>query len=185
MADIAALPAARLSSIGSFRLLLVHRQHALGDQEAAEDVDRGEHQRDEAEALRPASDRPPRRPRRRRPPAARRPRSPRRWRWSPTSAACAAPASPTRRRNSRRRSPARRSTGGRRRDRWPAGRGMGRGRRRVGDRIGLVHGLSPLPPKAGWTTAPSRVRLVALTSSSSQLTASAFFALSISVSTKA
>ena len=34
-------------------LLLVHRQHALGDQEAAEDVDRGEDQRDEAEDARP------------------------------------------------------------------------------------------------------------------------------------
>src|SRR5882757_2707012 len=37
-------------------LLLVHREHALGDQEAAEDVDRGEHQRDEAQ--RPGPDQP-------------------------------------------------------------------------------------------------------------------------------
>jgi len=35
------------------RLFLVHRQHPLGDQEAAEDVDRGERQPDEAEAARP------------------------------------------------------------------------------------------------------------------------------------
>src|ERR1700735_1479030 len=34
----------------SFRFLLVHRKHALGDQEAAEDVHAGEYQRDEAEA---------------------------------------------------------------------------------------------------------------------------------------
>src|ERR1019366_3506424 len=37
----------------SLLFLLVHRQHALGDQEAAEDVDRGEHQRHEAESARP------------------------------------------------------------------------------------------------------------------------------------
>src|SRR4051794_24987622 len=37
----------------SLFLLLVHRQHALGDQEAAEDVDGGEHQRDEAQRPRP------------------------------------------------------------------------------------------------------------------------------------
>src|SRR5437764_955400 len=32
---------------------LIHRKHALRDQEPAEDVDRGEDQRDEAEGLRP------------------------------------------------------------------------------------------------------------------------------------
>ena len=37
----------------SLLFLLVHRQHALGDQEAAEDIDRGEDQRDEAERARP------------------------------------------------------------------------------------------------------------------------------------
>ena len=37
----------------SLLFLLVHRQHALGDQEAAEDVHRGEDQRDEAERARP------------------------------------------------------------------------------------------------------------------------------------
>ena len=37
-------------------LLLVHGEHALGDEEAAEDVDRGEDQRDEAEE--PGPDRP-------------------------------------------------------------------------------------------------------------------------------
>src|SRR3954469_9331515 len=47
--------AARLAFIGnaplwpSLLLPLVHREHALGDQEAAEDVYAGEHQRDEAE----------------------------------------------------------------------------------------------------------------------------------------
>jgi len=39
--------------------------------------------------------------------------------------------------------------------------------------------------KAGWTTAPPRVSTVALTSSSSKSTASVFFSLSTSVSTKA
>src|ERR1700690_1912216 len=38
----------------SLDLLLVHREHALRDQEAAEDIDAGEDQRDEAEAARPA-----------------------------------------------------------------------------------------------------------------------------------
>src|SRR6478752_8358402 len=38
----------------SLGFLLVHRQHALGDQEAAEDVHASENQRDEAEAARPA-----------------------------------------------------------------------------------------------------------------------------------
>ena len=101
----------------SLPLLLVHAEHALGDQEAAEDVHRGEHQRDEAEASRATRPSPIAHEPRRRPRAARRPRSPRRWRWSPTSAACAAPASPSTPRNSRRRSPARRSRTGRRTDR--------------------------------------------------------------------
>src|ERR1700730_7465202 len=39
----------------SLHLLLVHREHALGDQEAAKDVHAGEYQRDEAEAARPAA----------------------------------------------------------------------------------------------------------------------------------
>ena len=51
----------------SLLLLLVHGQHALGDEEAAEDVDRDQHQRDEAEAGRQR-----RRPRCRRPAARRR-----------------------------------------------------------------------------------------------------------------
>ena len=55
---------------GSSALLLVHREHALGDEEAAEDVHRGEDQRDEADDAREASSRC--RPRRRRPTAARR-----------------------------------------------------------------------------------------------------------------
>src|SRR3954449_10412822 len=52
--------AARLAFIGdapwwpSLLLFLVHREHALGDQEAAEDIDAGEYQRDEAETARPA-----------------------------------------------------------------------------------------------------------------------------------
>src|SRR5882724_11466359 len=39
----------------SLYLLLVHRQHALGDKEAAEDIHAGEDQRDEAETARPAA----------------------------------------------------------------------------------------------------------------------------------
>src|ERR1041385_3688711 len=38
----------------SLLLLLVHCEHALGDQEAAENVDAGKHQRDKAETARPA-----------------------------------------------------------------------------------------------------------------------------------
>src|SRR3712207_4448969 len=37
----------------SLLFLLVHRQHSLSDQKAAENVDRGEYQRDEAEDARP------------------------------------------------------------------------------------------------------------------------------------
>ena len=105
-------------------LLLVHREHALGDEEPAEDVHRREDERDEADELARRSSRC--RPPRRRPKAARRPRSPRRSRWSRTSAACAAPASPTRPRNSRRTPPARRSRGGTRtgRSRRPRRRGL-------------------------------------------------------------
>src|SRR5664279_4667265 len=53
-------PATRYSSAAMFAFmllsllfLLVHCQHALGDQEAAENIDRGEYQRDEAERARP------------------------------------------------------------------------------------------------------------------------------------
>src|SRR5690349_12422347 len=54
--------------------------------------------------------------------ATRRRRSPRKSRWSPTSTACAAPASPTRPRSNRRTPPGRKSKGGTRRDRlhWPS-----------------------------------------------------------------
>src|SRR5580658_3706518 len=41
------------SRTSSLLFLLVHRQHALGDQEATENIDRGEGQRDEAERARP------------------------------------------------------------------------------------------------------------------------------------
>src|SRR5882724_6823292 len=82
----------------SLGFLLVHRQHALRDEEAAENVHRREDQRDEAKA-------------------ARRPRSPRRLRSSPTSTAYAARALPTTPRNSRRTRRARKSTAGTRRDR--------------------------------------------------------------------
>ena len=64
---------------------------------------------------------------------------------------------------------------------------VGRGARRLDQLFGghRLHHDPPFGANAGCTTAPSRVRLVALTSSSSQLTASVLFALSIIVSTKA
>src|SRR6185436_20630788 len=49
------LPLSPRGARRSLRLLLVHRQHALGDKEAAENVHAGEDQRDEAEAARPAT----------------------------------------------------------------------------------------------------------------------------------
>src|SRR6476659_9127571 len=48
------LPLSPRGARRSLHLLLVHRQHALGDKEAAENVHTGEDQRDEAEAPRPA-----------------------------------------------------------------------------------------------------------------------------------
>src|SRR5436305_9985970 len=47
--------AVRSAFIGvlSFPLLLVHAEHALGDEKATENVDRGKHQRDEAKRARP------------------------------------------------------------------------------------------------------------------------------------
>src|ERR1700693_845259 len=39
----------------SLGFLLVHREHALGDQEAAKDIHAGKYQRDEAETARPAA----------------------------------------------------------------------------------------------------------------------------------
>src|ERR1700712_278713 len=47
-------PSSHRGARRSLYLLLVHRQHALGDKEAAEDIHAGEDQRDEAEAPRPA-----------------------------------------------------------------------------------------------------------------------------------
>src|SRR4051812_13258886 len=49
------LPSTPRGACRSLGLLLVHRQHALGDKEAAEDVHTGEDQRDEAEAARPTA----------------------------------------------------------------------------------------------------------------------------------
>ncbi len=74
------------SCIPSALLLLVHRQHPLGDREAAEDIDAGERHRDQPQPFRDlrsggkAGDQ------------RARPRSPTRSRWSPPSAACATPA---------------------------------------------------------------------------------------------
>src|SRR6478609_1499500 len=49
------LPSTRRGVCHSLGFLLVHRQHALGDEEAAEDIHAGEDQRDEAETARPAA----------------------------------------------------------------------------------------------------------------------------------
>src|SRR6478735_12470555 len=49
------LPSTRRGACHSLGFLLVHRQHALGDEEAAEDIHAGEDQRDEAETARPAA----------------------------------------------------------------------------------------------------------------------------------
>ena len=84
-----------------------------------------------------------RRPTTRRRPGARRQRSPTRSRWSPTSAACAGPASPTRPRSSRRRSPARRSRGGTRTDR---------------SRRPWSHGAAPAAASATWSARAARRR---------------------------
>src|SRR6202045_2174519 len=51
-APLSSSPRAARRSLG---FLPVHREHALGDQEATEDVHAGEDQRDEAEAARPAA----------------------------------------------------------------------------------------------------------------------------------
>ncbi len=108
---------ARRPASFSLLFLLVHAEHALRDQKAAEDVDRGEDQARRSRARAPRSGRHRSSPGGRRPRAARRRRSPKRSHWSPTSAACAAPASPTTPRSSRQRSPARRSRSGTRTDR--------------------------------------------------------------------
>ena len=66
---------------------------------------------------------------------------------------------------------------------------LGRAARLLGGLLGRKAGHGAVPQAVGWnwvwTTAPSRVRQVALTSSSSHFTASCFVSLSISVSTKA
>src|SRR4029077_20061389 len=49
------LPSTRRGACHSLGFLLVHRQHALGNEEAAEDIHAGEDQRDEAETARPAA----------------------------------------------------------------------------------------------------------------------------------
>src|ERR1700721_4135198 len=56
LALISGPPFARSARVDcrSFRFLLVHREHALGDQEAAENIHARKDQRDETEAARPA-----------------------------------------------------------------------------------------------------------------------------------
>src|SRR3954464_14923469 len=163
------LPSTPRGACRSLRLLLVHRQHALGDKEAAEDVHAGEDQRDEAEAARPAA-------------AAR----------DVGDAAGQQRADHDHRgdriRHRHQRRVQRRGhrphheiadENGENEDRQPEDEG-------IDDLCDMLHDGSPYAFgwKFGWMTAPSRVSAVALTSSSSQFTASALLVLSTIVSMK-
>src|SRR6195952_3231152 len=153
----------------SLGLLLVHRQHALGDKEAAENIHAGEDQRDEAEAARPA------RARRDHADADREQRADHDHRGD----------------RIRHRHQRRMQRRGYRPDHEIADE-HGEDENRQPEYKGIdglrdmLHGFSPYAFgwKFGWMTAPSLVSAVAFTSSSSQLTASALFGLSIMVSIK-
>src|SRR5882757_166097 len=153
----------------SLCLLLVHRQHALGDKEAAEDIHAGEDQRDEAEAAGPAR-------------AVRDHADPDREQRADHD-------------HRRDRIGHAHQRGMQRRGHRPHheiadkhGEDENRQPEHEGiDGLGdMLHGFSPqaLGWKFGWMTAPSLVSAVAFTSSSSQFTASVLFALSTSVSMK-
>src|SRR5882757_3825419 len=153
----------------SLGLLLVHRQHALGDKEAAEDVHAGKDQRDEAEAARPA--------------AAGRNHADadREQRPDHDDRGDRVGHRHQRRMQRRRHRPLLEIADehGEDENRQPEHKGI--------DGLGdMLHGFSPqaLGWKFGWMTAPSLVSAVAFTSSSSQFTASVLFALSTSVSMK-
>src|SRR5882672_10579408 len=155
----------------SLGLLLVHRQHALGDKEAAEDVYAGEDQRDETEAARPATA------------AGDHGNADREHRADHDH----------RRDRVGHRHQRRMQRGGHRPDHEVADE-HGKHENRQPEHEGIdglcnmIHGGSPkavyLGWKFGWMTAPSLVSAVAFTSSSSQLTASALLGLSTMVSMK-
>src|SRR4051812_16299092 len=153
----------------SLLLLLVHREHALGDQEAAENIDAGKYQRDKPETARPAG---------------------------------AAASKRHANREQRADHDHRRDRVGHRHQRRVQ-RGRHRPHHEIADEhrehenrqpehegidglCDVIHGGAPYAFgwKFGWMTAPSLVSAVALTSSSSQFTASAFEVLSIIVSMK-
>src|SRR6185369_4540775 len=161
------LPSTPRGACHSLRLLLVHRQHALGDKEAAEDIHAGEDQRDEAEAARPAA-------------AAR----------DIGDAAGQQRTDHDHRGDRIRHRHQRRVQRRRHRPHHEIADKHGEDENRQPEYEGIdglrdvLHGFSPYAFgwKFGWTTAPSLVKAVAFTNSSSQLTASALFALSIMVS---
>src|ERR1700733_10473214 len=154
----------------SLHFFLVHGEHALGDQEAAEDVDAGEDERDETEAARPA------RPTRNHADADRQQRADHDHRRDRighrhqrrVQRGCHRPHHEIADENREHE------------NRQPEHEGIDGLRK-------MLHGYSSLFHfgwKFGWTTAPSLVNTVALTNSSSQFTASALLALSIMVSMK-
>src|SRR5882724_2698812 len=151
----------------SLYLLLVHRQHALGDKEAAEDIHAGEGQRDEAEAPRPAR-------------AARDHADADREQCADHDHRGDRIRHRHQRRMQRRRHRPHHEIAdedGENENRQPEDKGI--------DDLGdVLHGFSPqaFGWKFGWMTAPSFVRAVAFTSSSSQFTASTLLALSTRVS---
>src|SRR5882757_3836559 len=153
----------------SLSFLLVHRQHALGDKEAAEDIHAGKDQRDEAETARP-----------------------------PRSARDHADADREQRADHDHRGDRighRHQRGMQRRRHRPHheiadehGENENRQPEHKGiDDLGkMLHGFSPYAFgwKFGWMTAPSLVSAVAFTSSSSHFTSSALVVLSTMVSMK-
>src|SRR6266478_8497905 len=150
----------------SLGLLLVHRQHALGDKEAAEDIHAGEDQRDEAKAARPAA-------------AA----------TDHADTACEQRADHDHRGDRIRHRHQRGMQRGGHRPHHEIADEHGEDENRQPEHKGIdglgdmLHGFSPyFGWKFAWMTAPSLVSAVAFTSSSSQFTASALLALSTSVS---
>src|SRR5580692_8713249 len=152
----------------SFRLLLVHREHALGDQEAAENIHARKDQRNETEATRPAG------ARGNHPDADGQQRADHDHRGDRVGHAH------QRRMQRRRHRPHHEIADehGKHENRQPEHEGIDGLRE-------MLHGFSSyFGWKFGWMTAPSLVSAVALTSSSSQFTASALLALSTMVSMK-
>src|SRR3954468_5999036 len=163
------LPSTPRGACRSLGLLLVHRQHALGDKEAAEDIHAGKDQRNEAETARPAR-------------AARdHGNADGKQRADHDHGRDRIRHRHQRRMQRRRHRPHHEIADehGEHEDREPEYEG-------IDGLSDVLHGLSPqaFGWKFGWMTAPSLVSAVAFTSSSSQLTASALLVLSTIVSMK-